>query len=89
MATIQCPRCQSEAYYSYGHLRNGRQRYICLVCNRQFTNAESPRDVLQRPECPLCGKKMHVYMRNGRRIRFRCSDYPQCRGYSKALLQEV
>ena len=38
MPAIQCPRCGSEAYNSYGHTKNGKQRYICLVCNRQFVN---------------------------------------------------
>jgi transposase-like protein len=83
MSTIRCPRCRSEAYYSYGHTKNGKQRYICLVCNRQFVNAESDKAVRLRPGCPFCGKRMHVYMRNLKFIRFRCSTYPRCRGYAK------
>jgi transposase-like protein len=83
MPAIRCPKCRSEAYYNYGHTRNGKQRYICLVCDRQFINRDSGNDVQQRPGCPLCGKKMHVYMRGPWEIRFRCSTYPQCRGYAK------
>jgi hypothetical protein len=26
---------------------------------------------------------MHVYMRNGETIRFRCADYPHCRTFLK------
>lgn len=64
MSTIRCPRCRSEAYYNYGHTKNGKQRYICLVCNRQFVNGESGKAVQQRPGCPFYGKRMHVYMRD-------------------------
>jgi hypothetical protein len=28
-------------------------------------------------------KVMHVYMRDGNTIRFRCSSYPECRQYKK------
>ncbi len=83
MSTIRCPRCQSEAYYNYGHTKNGKQRYICLVCNRQFINGDPNNEEYQRPGCPLCGKSMHVYMREPEATRFRCSTYPQCRGYAK------
>ena len=88
MSAIRCPRCHSEAYYNYGHTRNGKQRYICLVCNRQFVNGAPGNDIERRPECPLCGKRMHVYMRELEDIRFRCSAYPLCRGYTK-IKQEM
>lgn len=83
METIMCPQCGSEAYNNYGHLKNGEQRYICLVCSRQFVNGKSKPAPTQRPGCPLCGKPMHIYMRYPNTIRFRCSAYPQCRGYAK------
>jgi hypothetical protein len=31
---------------------------------------------------------MHVYMHDANAIRFRCSTYPQCRGYAK-ISQEM
>ncbi len=82
MQPIQCPRCGSEAFNNYGHLKDGQQRYICLVCERQFvvnTRTEPP----QRPACPQCGKPMHVYMQYPDAVRFRCSEYPTCHGYAK------
>ena len=83
MSTINCPRCHSEAYYNYGYTKNGKQRYICLVCNRQFIVGAPGKTIEQRPGCPVCGEKMHVYMRDEKFIRFRCSTYPRCRGYLK------
>lgn len=88
MSIIRCPRCQSEAFYKYGHTQNGKKRYICLLCNRQFIHGDSHNQIIERPECALCGNKMHVYMRDAKAIRFRCSGYPQCRGYAK-ILQEA
>ncbi len=83
MSAIQCPRCGSEAYNSYGHTKNGKQRYICLVCNRQFVNGENGNHHFPRPTCSRCGKSMHVYMRDQNSIRYRCSQYPDCREYKK------
>lgn len=83
MSTIRCPRCRSEAYYNYGRTKNGKQRYICLVCNRQFIEGKPDKMIEQRPSCPLCSHRMHVYMRSSKFIRFRCSTYPRCHGYMK------
>ena len=83
MAEKQCPECGSDALNLYGHTKNGKQRYICLVCNRQFIDNHAVRRIDRRPECPKCSKPMHVYMRAGNSVRFRCSDYPECRGYTK------
>jgi ssDNA-binding Zn-finger/Zn-ribbon topoisomerase 1 len=83
MQSIRCPRCRSEAYNHYGHTKNGKQRYICLVCNRQFINSDANLEIIPRPNCSVCGKMMHIYMRNDNTIRFRCSGYPECREYSK------
>lgn len=83
MQSIKCPRCGSEAYNNYGHTKNGKQRYICLMCNRQFIYSETSVQAIQRPICKVCGRDMHVYMRGSGTIRFRCSGYPECREYAK------
>ena len=31
-----CPRCGSERYKKNGHIHNGKQKYRCHVCGRQF-----------------------------------------------------
>jgi transposase-like protein len=81
-----CPQCGSDALNNYGYDRKGKQRYICLVCNRQFV-LRNARRCPTRPECPLCHAKMHIYKHenrpNDRSVRFRCSNYPRCRGYTK------
>jgi transposase-like protein len=82
-STIKCPQCGSEAYNQYGHLKNGKQRYICLVCNRQFVNDHANKPIDRRPLCPTCGRSMHVYMQHPDIVRFRCSQYPDCHGYAK------
>ncbi|NTU48427.1 MAG: IS1 family transposase [Syntrophobacteraceae bacterium] len=79
----KCPQCQSEAVYRYGKTKNGKQRFICIVCRRQFS-LDSPRSqIIAKPVCPECGNPMHVYMRDLGVTRFRCSQYPACRTYLK------
>jgi transposase-like protein len=85
---VQCPRCKSDAIYKYGKVRGEKQRYICLVCKRQFIENPSRRQVKNRPACPECGKWMHVYIREEQSIRFRCSDYPRCRTFKKEMMEE-
>ncbi len=31
-----CPNCQSEQTIKNGHIHNGKQRYLCKDCGRQF-----------------------------------------------------
>ena len=33
---LQCPRCESEGVVKNGHIHNGKQRYLCKDCGRQF-----------------------------------------------------
>ncbi|WP_084516743.1 IS1/IS1595 family N-terminal zinc-binding domain-containing protein [Desulfatiglans anilini] len=82
-ADIHCPRCGSSALNRYGRSPQGKERYICLVCNRQFVLSTNRGVTNDRPQCPLCGSPMHVYMREPGFVRFRCSHYPVCRGYYK------
>jgi transposase-like protein len=81
---VFCPRCRSDAIYRYGRTVNGRKRYLCQVCHRQFSLKRSGQlEASERPACPLCGKPMHVYMRQRKWTRFRCADYPDCRTFLK------
>lgn len=81
---VFCPRCRSDAIYRYGKTANGKRRYLCQVCHRQFSLKRTGQlGEQERPACPACGKPMHVYMRCGATIRFRCSDYPTCRTFLK------
>jgi DNA-directed RNA polymerase subunit RPC12/RpoP len=79
----KCPACDSEAVYKYGKTRQGKQRFLCLNCNRQFVLKSAKMRMKNSPRCPACGKKMHVYMHEADGTRFRCSDYPLCRTFIK------
>lgn len=80
-----CPVCGSTAVYKYGRACTGKQRYLCLRCNRQFTGlGERPASYDEsRPKCPACKKPMHRYMKDDNNIRYRCSSYPGCRTFYK------
>ena len=80
---IACPACASDAVYRYGHSREGKQRYICLICKRQFVPERSRAEVTDRPVCDLCGRHMHLYKREKDYLRFRCSGYPVCHNFTK------
>jgi transposase-like protein len=84
----RCPVCNSEAVYKYGHIRTGKQRLKCLMCGRQFILGVTRHELKSRPTCPQCGLKMHLYMHGERALRFRCSDYPECKTYQKIPLQK-
>ena len=84
ISNLRCPRCQSDVLYSYGRIRNGKQRYLCVLCNRQFVPDRSKPPITDRPNCPQCGGNMHVYRHEQHSIRFRCARYPSCKGYAKA-----
>jgi transposase-like protein len=40
--TLSCPYCQSQNLKRNGHVKDGRQRYRCNDCSRQFR--ENPRE---------------------------------------------
>ncbi|MBW2517363.1 MAG: IS1 family transposase [Deltaproteobacteria bacterium] len=84
----KCPKCSADAVYKFGKTKNGKQRYRCQVCNRQFIHGKSRLEVKKRPACPNCGKPMHVYTRADSYIRFRCSDYPTCKTFHKLTKSE-
>jgi transposase-like protein len=33
---LWCPECKSETVVKNGHIHNGKQRYLCKSCGRQF-----------------------------------------------------
>jgi transposase-like protein len=78
---LKCPVCGSEAVYKYGHVRTGKQRLRCVMCGRQFILGFTRHELKNRPACPQCGLKMHLYMHDKKVLRFRCSDYPECKSY--------
>jgi transposase-like protein len=85
---VKCPRCRSEAIYRYGRTHNGKRRFICILCRRQFSVGAKRCKVKDRPDCPQCGRPMHIYKREKGYIRFRCSAYPQCRTYKKIVVEQ-
>jgi DNA-directed RNA polymerase subunit RPC12/RpoP len=80
---IHCPECHSDAIYRYGLTPGKKQRYICLLCERQFVAHPQNIHFTNKPLCPECEKPMHSYMKHPDYIRFRCSDYPHCKTYLK------
>jgi transposase-like protein len=80
---VTCPVCGSGAIYRYGRTRQGRQRFQCIVCGRQFSMHEKRTEIRNRPYCPVCGSPMHAYKREATAVRFRCSKYPKCRTFTK------
>ena len=59
--TIECPRCQSKALYRNGKTYYHQQRYLCLMCGRQFVPGRHRDYQGTRPECPSCGAKTHLF----------------------------
>ncbi len=33
---LRCPRCANKGVVKNGHIHNGKQRYLCKNCGRQF-----------------------------------------------------
>ncbi|MCL0086043.1 hypothetical protein M1N52_02090 [Thermodesulfovibrionales bacterium] len=83
-AAIKCPTCGLDVFYKYGKSKTGRQRFLCLLCGRQFAVGAKRLGIKDRPTCPECGKSMNLYKREDIALRFRCSDYPKCKTYRKA-----
>jgi DNA-directed RNA polymerase subunit RPC12/RpoP len=85
---VQCPSCGSGAIYKYGKIRSGKQRFYCIMCGRQFTEHDRRSILDNRPVCPECGNIMHIYKRGADFIRFRCSNFLNCKTYSKILIRK-
>jgi transposase-like protein len=61
----KCPCCNVDATYRYGHIKNGQQRFICLMCGTQFTPGARKFPIKGKPSCPECGRPMNVYKLEG------------------------
>ena len=77
------PPVRVRGYYRYGRTWNKKQRYLCLVCGRQFVLDPERVSLRTKPNCPACGQPMHIYRRYPRLIRFRCSGIPTAATISK------
>ena len=88
MKDVKCPSCEGAAVYRYGKIKNGNQRFVCLMCGLQFTPAARKIPVKGKPACAECGKPMNVYKLEGAVIRFRCSGYPACKTFKKFTMKE-
>jgi hypothetical protein len=71
------------AVNKYGKSYSGKQRFICLMCGRQFLPGWERSVVRDRPLCPVCNQPMYRYSTHETCVRFRCSRYPYCRSYVK------
>ena len=85
---IKCPICESEALYKNGKTEKGKQRFLCLLCGRQFSPGARFIDNRNRPDCPSCGNPMHFYKREPQSLRLRCSGYPDCRTFIKIPIEK-
>ena len=85
---IKCPICKSEALYKNGKTETGKQRYLCLLCGRQFSPGARYVEARNRPDCPKCGSPMHFYKREPLNLRLRCSCYPDCRTFLKIPIEK-
>jgi transposase-like protein len=79
----KCPSCDCDAVYKYGKAWTGKQRFLCKMCGKQFTESLRRVTVKGNPLCPQCGSHMNLYRTQGNIIRFRCSHYPACRTFKK------
>jgi len=85
---IACPACSSLALYRFGHV-SGLQRYLCLMCGRQFIPGHERLFSPARPTCVTCGTGMHIFKKSGAYTVFRCARYPVCHTYRRVLERPV
>lgn len=86
--SLLCPSCSGSAIYRFGFSPAGKQKYLCLLCSRQFVVNPDRIGFSIRPDCPACRGTMHVYKRTGNAVRYRCSGYPVCRTYMTERTEE-
>ncbi len=87
-APVSCPLCNLEAVYRYGKTKTGKQRFVCLMCGRQFSYGAKKQEVQGKPKCHKCGDTMHLYKIEDETIRFRCSNYPECKTFRVFRIKE-
>ena len=74
--SVRCPKCNnSHSFYRYGKDKDGFQKYLCRICNHQFT-PDKPKSVLvpKYPACPRCGKATFLHHDFDYYSNFRCGD---------------
>jgi len=86
--TVQCPACSSDVIYKYGKIKTGKQRFVCVMCGRQFVLDSGRMEIGNRPLCDKCARPMYLYRRGKGFLRFRCSGYPKCRVFKKVMVEE-
>ncbi len=86
--SVSCPLCNLEAVYRYGKTKTGKQRFLCLMCGRQFSDGSKKQEIQGKPLCHKCGKNMHLYKIEGETFRFRCSKYPECKTFRVFRIKE-
>jgi transposase-like protein len=52
---LTCPNCHSSNFVKYGKIHNGKQRYRCHDCHRQFV-PESTQKVVSEADTSLVDK---------------------------------
>jgi len=55
---MKCPRCQSENIIRNGSIHNGKQKYECKECRRQFV--ENPQNKIISSEIKVCNSRLSV-----------------------------
>jgi insertion element IS1 protein InsB len=53
---MKCPSCQSESFVKNGRIHNGKQRFKCKICRRQFV--ENPTKKVISPELITISDKL-------------------------------
>ena len=82
------PRLRIGCCLPLGMTKHRKRRFQCLVCRRQFSFDSLRRSVMNNPICPHCDEPMHVYKRESRGIKYRCSNYPHCKTYFRSKRAE-
>jgi NADPH:quinone reductase-like Zn-dependent oxidoreductase len=88
------PNGRSVSFYSICSLRKKHPDWFSKDLTKLFAllsqNKIRPviihptrRNLKNSPSCPKCGDVMHCYMREAEYVRFRCSNYPECKSYFK------
>jgi NADPH:quinone reductase-like Zn-dependent oxidoreductase len=94
------PNGRSVSFYSIGSLRKKHPDWFSKDLTKLFAllsqNKIRPviihptrRNLKNSPSCPKCGDVMHCYMREAEYVRFRCSNYPECKSYFKIVKENI
>lgn len=48
-----CPKCASKGVVKNGHIHNGKQRYLCKSCGRQFVYGATNKVISEETEARI------------------------------------